>query len=110
MRVPLFRCQHACTGGHLNKGLPASGSTDPRFIGPPGGDAAFLADMARAGISASPQALINVAHSICADLARGYTYNQEATTLLKNAPSVIGSSDNAVRVVEDSREDYCQVP
>ena len=92
----------------MGKGLPASGSTDPRFIGPPGGDAAFLADMARAGISASPQALINVAHSICTDLARGYTYNQEATTLLKNAPSVIGSSDNAVRVVEDSREDYCQ--
>jgi hypothetical protein len=93
------RCRHAaCRGSiHLNAGdlgrrLPPS--TDPRFIGPPGDDNSFLYYVARAGITDGDgqQALIEVAHEICSDLAHRTTYMQEEANLAAQAPGLVSSA------------------
>jgi Protein of unknown function (DUF732) len=93
-------------GQDWGRGLPCS--TDPRFLGCPGytADENFLADMARAGItsSAGPQKLIQAAHAICSDLAHGAFYDQEANVLTSKSNL---TRDNAIRLVEHSREFYC---
>jgi hypothetical protein len=91
--------------GNWGRGLP--GSTDPRFIGPPGDDNAFLANMARANIVSpnGPQVLIQAAHVICSGLAQGVSYDQEATAVLNTATHL--TRGNAIALVEGAHEFYC---
>jgi hypothetical protein len=91
--------------GDWGRGLPPS--TDPRFIGPPGADNSFLYYMARAGVTDGDgqQALIQVAHEICSDLAHGTTYTQEEANLAAQAPSL--GRDKAILFVEDAHAFYC---
>jgi hypothetical protein len=84
-------------------GLP--GSTDPRFVDTSGGDAGFVAYLAR-GKNVSPgdsQVLVQAGHKICSDLAQGFTYDQEATRVVNSGATRGG----AITMVEAAHIFYC---
>ncbi|WP_083077294.1 DUF732 domain-containing protein [Mycobacterium heidelbergense] len=93
-------------GQDWGHGLPCS--TDPRFSGCPGAspDQNFLAAVTpRIGSPSGPQVLIQMGHAICSGLAKGSTYNQEAEKVLTASPQL--TPDNAIFLVETSRQFYC---
>jgi hypothetical protein len=92
--------------GNWGVGLPCS--TDPRWAGCPGStpDQNFLMNVTKAGVASSqgPQALIRTGHAVCNDLSHGYTYQQEANTIMSKTNLTSGQ---AISIVEAAQEFYC---